>query len=109
MVAVDRDARLHVPAEAESGNRGDQQRPPFLGALRMPGARSLGKARTRERGRKENLALPRQRASFPLEGASSMKKSVFYAKKVRMRQSTRDNSAYLAAGAVHGQNVTFGP
>ena len=32
MVAVDRDARLHVPAEAEGGNSGDQQRAPSWGA-----------------------------------------------------------------------------
>ena len=54
--AVDRDACLHVPAEAESGNCGDRHRAPCWERFACRAYdRSLGKTRIRERGGKANL------------------------------------------------------
>ena len=60
-----------------------------------------------ERGGKENLALARYLGRFPLEEASSMKKSRCLAKKVRSPGKSRDGVSYSAAGAVRGQKVRF--
>ena len=74
--AVDRDARLHV-RDAVRG------RIPVITGWGVPQSDSdractidrRANGRIRERGGKDNLALPREPASFPLKEPSCMKKS----------------------------------